>query len=134
MSQRKEMRAPEVKWEWDGRGHRALGKFLREVQPPSSPLAVDQPVPRISLPLEPKCFNNSHFIFETLQTKPRASSYYCFARIFQALLWFLMDHLFFHFLNSIWGCYRVLKCSQLASHLSSPCLSVLKLRRNPIFI
>lgn len=67
------MRAPEVKWGWDGRGHRALGKFLREVQPPSSPLAVDQPVPRISLPLEPKCFNNSQFIFEKLQTKPRAA-------------------------------------------------------------
>lgn len=133
MSWRKEMKAPEVKWGWDGRGHQALGKFLRYSLLPS-PLAVDQPVPRISLPLEPKCFNNSQFIFETLQTKPRASSYYCFARIFRALLWFLMDHLFFHFLNSIWGCHRVLKCSQLASYLFSPCLSVLKLRRNPIFI
>lgn len=104
--------AQEVQWAWEGRGHRALGKFVREVQSPSSPLAADQPLPRISLPLELKCFSSSHFIFETLQTQPSASSYYCFARIFQALLWFLMAHLFFCFLKSVFlCCYRVLKCS-----------------------
>lgn len=64
--------AQEVQWAWEGRGHRALGKFVREVQSPSSPLAADQPLPRISLPLELKCFSSSHFIFETLQTKPSA--------------------------------------------------------------
>lgn len=33
--------AREVELGWDGRGHRAPEKFVREVQSPSSPLAVD---------------------------------------------------------------------------------------------